>query len=77
MTLPHFPLEDGTADCESSIFGEFEKDIESVYRLGSDASKVRSSLASLCRFIDRIPAPGGVEELRLVSRCCGLRRGRR
>ena len=51
-------LEDGTADCESSIFGEFEKDIESVYRLGSDASKVRSSLASLCRFIDRIPAPG-------------------
>lgn len=51
-------IEDGTAECEAGIFGDIEHDVEGVYRLASDASRVRSSLSALCRFIDRVPSPG-------------------
>lgn len=55
-------MEDDTLECEASIFGMFEDDIESVYRLGSDASTMEASLATLCRFVDHIPPPSTSED---------------
>lgn len=54
-------MEDDVRDCEASIFGTFEDDIETVYRLGSDASTMESSIATLCRFVDHIPPPSTSE----------------
>lgn len=50
-------MEDDTRDCEASIFGMFNNNIETVYMLGSEASTMESSLATFCRFVDNIPPP--------------------